>query len=449
MYLTTCELFLDYVRMAKKKVYRIRDYSKIVDDFDKFIKYLTENICELSPKNEHFSFKVLCELNKQMYYKSLNLTPKSPQNFYVLINLFYKIAVVSGLFQKTSKTLSGSKIIFKPTEKLDAYRRLTYTEKYFFLLETFWVDIEWTSLRSDTQLFAIAAAQIMAYISQGEAGKNLMEHDLLEKELNLSMYSGIFVEIFYHFGLVEYQTLYHKESVGRKHVNLFNFVTPTNFGSAIGSVLHKKRSFLAWNIPFKSSLEHKANIVPGSLTGGDYSLIELQLLAEYSGRPEEFYKAFTHLFSNGELAKTIPRTKKEFKDGTYVFRVSLESKIWRNIKCSANHTMEEFHESIQDAFNFDNDHLYSFYMNKNRWDYKSEITTPGFNEGVLSADAVLVGNLDIYMGKKFLYIFDFGDSWEFEVRVLQISEEPCELKYPEIIESKGEAPEQYGDEEWD
>jgi len=54
--------------------------------------------------------------------------------------------------------------------------------------------------------------------------------------------------------------------------------------------------------------------------------------------------------------------------------------------------------------------------------------------------------LELYKGQKILYLFDFGDEWKFNVELIEIDNKaPLPLK-PMIIESKGEAPEQYGGE---
>jgi hypothetical protein len=47
-------------------------------------------------------------------------------------------------------------------------------------------------------------------------------------------------------------------------------------------------------------------------------------------------------------------------------------------------------------------------------------------------------------GKKLLYLFDYGDEWRFIVECKKI-ERSDGGKYPRVLESKGEAPEQYPD----
>ncbi len=66
---------------------------------------------------------------------------------------------------------------------------------------------------------------------------------------------------------------------------------------------------------------------------------------------------------------------------TYIFHVSLpgHGKMWRKIEMRGDQTLEQLHLAIQDAFEFDNDHLYSFFMSGKAWDKKTEYSLP---EGV-------------------------------------------------------------------
>ena len=51
----------------------------------------------------------------------------------------------------------------------------------------------------------------------------------------------------------------------------------------------------------------------------------------------------------------------------------------------------------------------------------------------------------LYKGKQFKYVFDFGDEWTFQCKVLRTVDKDTDT--PTIIRSKGDAPEQYPD--WD
>jgi len=60
-----------------------------------------------------------------------------------------------------------------------------------------------------------------------------------------------------------------------------------------------------------------------------------------------------------------------------------------------------------------------------------------------AAEELAIQEMGIFAGQKLIYLFDFGDRWEFSVELMGIDkEEPLPLK-PIIVEAKGESPQQY------
>ncbi len=128
--------------------------------------------------------------------------------------------------------------------------------------------------------------------------------------------------------------------------------------------------------------------------------------------------------------------------GNYTFKVMLSKTVWRKIKLSHKHTLEDLHLCIQEAFDFDNDHLYSFFMDGKR--YSDDAYHSSFGDEPPFTDEAVIGKLDLYKGKKILYLFDYGDSWEFLVQLVDIDANEKVIKQPEITEINGDAPKQYG-----
>lgn len=122
---------------------------------------------------------------------------------------------------------------------------------------------------------------------------------------------------------------------------------------------------------------------------------------------------------------------------TYIFKVSLGRSNWCKIKLAAHHTFEDLHLHILEAFDLDNDHLYSFFMDGKAWS-DNRIRCPYEEEGIHTKE-VKVGEFPLYEKQNFLYLYDYGDEWRFKVQVFKISEESnVSLLKPEIIEVKGE-----------
>jgi len=76
---------------------------------------------------------------------TIGTTPRTDQTGYPLLHLFYHLVLAWKLFQKVSG--KGSRLVLKTTGRLQAYEELKPAEKYFFLLETFWVDADWEKLQ--------------------------------------------------------------------------------------------------------------------------------------------------------------------------------------------------------------------------------------------------------------------------------------------------------------
>jgi hypothetical protein len=200
-------------------------------------------------------------------------------------------------------------------------------------------------------------------------------------------------------------------------------------GIAIATILTSHRPLEEWNIPHLRS----EGLLP--------SMKDVKAKSS-----PDFVKLFRHLCAEGELRSTLPREIPKSVKGNFVFKVSVSPKVWRPMALSSDHTLDDLHYSIQEAFDFDADHLYAFYMD-NRWDSEERFESPDSEEGP-HADEVKIGELGLAANQSFIYHFDFGDDWRFDVQLLEIKTEEPLLKEPKILEIHGEAPEQYPEAEW-
>src|SRR5690606_22862211 len=126
------------------------------------------------------------------------------------------------------------------------------------------------------------------------------------------------------------------------------------------------------------------------------------------------------LFADGELKKNYLDREKMIIAGTYLFKVLLNNWCWRTLELSESHTLLDLHTLIQEAFDFDDDHLYAFYMDGKRFS-RNCYNSPMDSRGPFVHEKK-IGELHLYEGQRFLYLFDFGDEWEFYIDVLKITE---------------------------
>jgi len=47
------------------------------------------------------------------------------------------------------------------------------------------------------------------------------------------------------------------------------------------------------------------------------------------------------------------------------------------------------------------------------------------------------------IGDKMLFLFDYGDSWQFVIELIQFGDKKTNQKYPHILKKTGKAPRQY------
>lgn len=134
----------------------------------------------------------------------------------------------------------------------------------------------------------------------------------------------------------------------------------------------------------------------------------------------------------------------------YKFRVMIDYKedVFRDIEILSNQTFEELHLIIQNAFEFDNSQMASFFMSNDAWDKGEEIglLDMGDSSVKLMKDVVLSEKLDA-AGQKVIYVFDFLLMWCFYVELIKIDKMKPELMYPNVVHAFGKSPKQYEKDE--
>ena len=111
-----------------------------------------------------------------------------------------------------------------------------------------------------------------------------------------------------------------------------------------------------------------------------------------------------------------------------VLSVSIGTGCYRHIQIGEGATLSSLSSVILSAFGFYDDHLHSFFMNNRAWDSDAEFVCPGGDlDGALGfTDKVKLTKFRLMKGDKFLYIFDYGDDWRFQIKVLRVIDEPTE-----------------------
>jgi hypothetical protein len=142
---------------------------------------------------------------------------------------------------------------------------------------------------------------------------------------------------------------------------------------------------------------------------------------------------------------------------TIIFRVQFRDfpDVWRKIECLPSNTLDDLNNAIQVSIGWDNDHLYSFFMDDkivykehNPMEYTSPNTGDFINLTPLKrANKAKLGQFHFGRLQRFGYLFDFGDDVKFNVKVTGFGKPKTGVKYPRTIGMQGKAPKQYSEEE--
>ena len=127
---------------------------------------------------------------------------------------------------------------------------------------------------------------------------------------------------------------------------------------------------------------------------------------------------------------------------SYIISASLGKGCYRHIRVSGRDTLDDLAGYILDAFDFDFDHLYSFFMDNKWWSEEGEYGSP-YGDNPPYADEIRLEQLGLEKGRQFKFLFDYGDEWRFQCKVLEALDE--ETTESAVVYRKGEAPEQYPD----
>ncbi|WP_181444505.1 IS1096 element passenger TnpR family protein [Bacillus sp. 03113] len=316
------------------------------------------------------------------------------------------------------------------------FNGMTLSEKYVTLLDSFWIKADWEELQG-------------GYFRKEPTNIDLLfeflEQFPANKELNVSVNSDLrhFLFNFEHF-------LFYFSYFG-----LWNIVIDEEKSQQISVNYHAAKSIML--TPLFKCLEEALAETWESKTNDMIAAFELlkifspppiiediqDHLQEEKNQKESLFVLLKPLFEEGELNSTYStysNRKKTIVAGKYLFKVTLNNSCWCTVQLSESHTLLDLHELIQDALKFNDDHLYSFYMDGKKFS-KNCYNSPMDSHGPF-VNHVKIGSLHLYEGQRFLYLFDFGNEWEFYINVMKITE-GIEGVSAIICDRKGDPPTQY------
>ncbi|MBW9158071.1 plasmid pRiA4b ORF-3 family protein [Clostridium sp. FP2] len=382
---------------------------QLVQDFNTFMEYIEEEKPVLSVKKEVLGKSDSFKLNSKLNFNKAVTAPNYNQDQYFSIDLMFSLAVDSGLYVVANDEKEKMNLV--KTEKVELFLELNNFEKYVFIIENYWSKYDFCK-KYPRWSGTIALWNIVASIAKGNLGEPILKQE--NTQIVFSTAVSFLCQLSY-FGLCSLELI---EGVKNKYEDTVKAIIPTELGIVICKKLLTE-GFNFWNMEDVETLMEHLGIKRGE---------------------KSLFFVLKDIFPDNIVQKTIENEVQIDRSGVYTFKVSLSKSLWRKIRMSHRNTFEDLHFAIQSAFNFDNDHLYDFYIGGNR--RTAKITYAGNpQEGIV--DDITIGEASLYKGQKIKYIFDFGYQWEFNIIVTDIDKNATLPIQPEVIESKGQSPEQY------
>ncbi|MGD1848702.1 MAG: hypothetical protein ACFB10_25205 [Salibacteraceae bacterium] len=135
-----------------------------------------------------------------------------------------------------------------------------------------------------------------------------------------------------------------------------------------------------------------------------------------------------------------------------VFRLRVvidhEEDVFRDIEIRSDQTFEVLHGAIQQAFEFDNSQMASFFLSNATWEKGQEVALFDMDDErsenlILTMHQTTLGQLIAAKSDRLLYVFDFLLMWCFYLEVVEVNTLPAGVDYPRLVQYFGDAPDQY------
>lgn len=386
-----------------------------INEFEKFIEFIECEKPGLSAKKGVLGKKDSFKLNQILCHKKNVSRPNYNQDQYPVIDFMFSMVLVGRLYVKANDE-KGKAVLVK-TPVLESYQLLNLHEKYVYLLQTYWTKYNFDANFSRRMLIS-SFRSLLTLIANADAGQRIVKDD----DNNTYFLYSEDAAIFHHLNLLGFGELELIGGAKGRYEDSIRALIPNEFG------IYASRFLLS-----------EALI---TINSKDIYFILTDHGKEIKPKKDKNpFAIFKNMFPE-EVKRTVVAESEFDRTGVYTFKVSLSKSLWRKISVSHKHSLDDLHIAIQEAFDFDNDHLYAFYVDGNQRTGKPIYCAGAESEGV-TAEETTIANLGLYKGQKLMYLFDFGDEWEFDVELLSKDKKSILPIKSVIIEAKGESPEQY------
>jgi hypothetical protein len=138
---------------------------------------------------------------------------------------------------------------------------------------------------------------------------------------------------------------------------------------------------------------------------------------------------------------TSTAATKDFDLSLPVFQLKItlrdiEPTIWRRIQ-THDCTLADLHEIIQSCMGWGGEHLYAFEVGRKQY---TDLSMGGKSYGALSSRSVRLSDVLEQGNRRFVYEYDFGDSWRHAIEIEQTLPAEEHVRYPHCVDGRRACP---------
>lgn len=383
------------------------EIQKVCSDFELFCNYVVNNKVKLSKTTWYIGKKDCFEINSLLHIKEQYEKATRFQNQYPIIHFFYYVALKCRILDT-----DHTKNVFIKGKMYKLFEQCSELEKYLLLVVYAIHDMgfieQGVHVKYDVRRFMDWLWEKSAFAGD--------EYLLPNREFGWLIYdTSRIIPILEEMCLIkilEKPTLKWGEYQGKLRIRvlpLYNLVAEAYF-----------------------------NISEGMDLLGDediQEILEVYIEKSYSDN------------RCGNIMKFFQPIKPEMVQKAIDLEVKIrDTNVVRVIRMNMSDTLYTLHLMIQEAVQFDNDHLFMFYVGHGLFTQSYTISDAITSGEEMDAEDTALGELELCKGTKFSYLFDFGDMWWFDIKVLDIID--TIVAKPVIIKEVNPAPEQYPFYDW-
>jgi hypothetical protein len=365
-------------------------------------------------KRGNLPMDVLPELNARLS-QPITLTLSRP-----LLEDYPNLAGVYILLRVMQLVRAEKGRVWVDADALARWTRLNPTEQYFALLEAWLLEAQDAELRGDDRGLLEQFDSNLRFLTFVLSREFKSFPEYCHKIEQSGCVSEWNTQLQQRFGLIEVEERpLAKRSAGAPRDWLMEKAHRTPWGEAV--------AWAIWNVlQPNDKMQALMCCLP---EGADYGF----LMPAF----QPFFPEWQHTFAPPVAPPTA---------GVYIIKASL-GKVWRRLAVPSKWTLEDLAFEVLAAFDFDEEHLYEFSFRDGRGRQR-KYYHPFDEEGPCASEVTLAeSGWPVQSAMRFL--FDFGDCWEFTLKLERIEPPDPKLRKAKVLDSAGKSPQQYPNYEED